>query len=376
MMENNESQANVAGDVSTERKPATAFVGVPDIRDSQKIIFANIFSVISIIVALAFAAVSGISEKGLVFLGFSFLVLINYLVFMSIKRIGIYEKGVLLLSALSSVVFFSEGGISGYLWFFLFPYAAFFLGGIKRGGLYSAAVAVIGFLLFFASPEPGQEWINGFEARFCFLTIYISCCVLALCYEAARQDAREKLIEANIQMNSRSAEFDALTGLLTGVQIRERAIQEAARYDRFQRPFCFLRCNIDCFGIINEKYGFDCGDSMLKSVADKLNLMLRETDLASRWGGCEYLILLTETNAERGMSVAERLRKAIEETVWGWKNKRLHLTLSIGLSLFDPMEGVDGSVRVADERAAKAGKLGGNRVDGPVTALYPGRGNF
>lgn len=372
-MEKSEASTGVTGGVASENVSASAFVGVPDIRDRQKLIFANIFSVLSIIVALAFAAVSGISDKGLVFLGFSFLILLNYLFFVSSKRVKIYENGVLILAAFSSVLFFSLGGISGYLWFFLFPYAAFFLGGIKRGAFFTLAAVMLALLSFFLSSDNEHEWTNGFEARFCFISIYVSCCVLSLCYEAARQDARDKLIEASMNMNSRSAEHDVLTGLMTGVQIRERAIQEAARYDRFQRPFCFLRCNIDCFGIINEKYGFDCGDSILKSVADKLSSMLRETDLASRWGGSEYLILLTETNAERGISVAERLRKSVEDSVWGWKNKRLNLTLSIGLSLYDPMDGVDGSVAVAEERVSKAGKIGGNRVEGPSIALYTGK---
>jgi len=362
------------GNLLEDHKPTAVFVGVPDIRDKQKIIFANIFSVISVLVALAFAASSGISESGLVFLGYSFLALINYLFFLATKRSGVYEKGVIFLAAVSSVVFFTKGGYTGFLWLFLFPYAAYFLAGIKNGSMYSFAVALIGLITMLSTSGPVPlSGINGFEAKFCFLTIYVSCCVLALAYEAARQDSREKLIEANIQMNSRSAEHDLLTGLLTGVQIRERAMQEAARYDRFQRPFCFLRCDIDCFGIINEKYGFDCGDSMLRAVADKMNAMLRETDLASRWGGSEYLILLTETTAERGMSVADRLRKSIEESSWGWKNKRLNLTLSIGLSLFDPSDGVDGSIRIADERSAKAGKYGGNRVEGPVVGLFPGK---
>lgn len=357
---------------SEEQKQGPSFVGVPDVRDRQKIIFANIFSVISIFVTLAFAAATGISESGLVFLGYSFLALINYLLFIASKRAGVYENGVMFLAGLSAVVFFGMGGIAGYLWFFLFPYAAFFLGGIKKGTVYSIAVAALGFImLFLFSSNISSDAINGFDSKFCFIAVYISCCVLSLSYEAARQDAREKLIEASIQMNSRSAEQDMLTGLLTGVQIKERANQEAARYDRFQRPFCFLRCNIDCFGIINEKYGFDCGDSILRAVADKLNSMLRETDLAARWGGSEYLVLLTETTAERGMSVAERIQKCVEDSLWGWKNKRLNLTLSIGLSLYDPSEGVDGCIKIADERAAKAARFGGNRVEGHVSALLP-----
>jgi len=356
------------------QKSAAIFVGVPDIRDKQKIIFANIFSVISVFVALAFAASSGISESGLVFLGYSFLAFINYLLFLATKRAGIYEKGVIFLAAISSIIFLTKGGYTGFLWLFLFPYAAYFLSGIRNGSIYSIAVALIGLITMLSASGPVPlSGINGFDAKFCFLTIYVSCCVLALAYEAARQDAREKLIDANIQINSRAAEHDLLTGLLTGVQIRERAMQEAARYDRFQRPFCFLRCNIDCFGVINEKYGFECGDSMLKAVADKMNLMLRETDLASRWGGSEYLVLLTETTADRGMTVANRLRKSIEDSTWGWKNKRLNLTLSIGLSLFDPEDGVDGSIRVADERVAKSGKFGGNRVEGPIVGLFSGK---
>ncbi|WP_084156192.1 GGDEF domain-containing protein [Desulforegula conservatrix] len=376
MMESIDNSISGQINILDDKKPASAFVGVPDIRDKQKIIFANIFSVISVLVALAFAASVGISESGLIFLGYSFLALINYLLFLATKRSGLYEKGVILLAAASSVVFFTKGGYTGFLWLFLFPYAAYFLAGIKNGSIYSFCVALIGLITMITSSGPVPlSGINGFEAKFCFLAIYVSCCVLALTYEAARQDAREKLIDANIQMNSRSAEHDLLTGLMTGVQLRERANQEAARYDRFQRPFCFLRCNIDCFGIINEKYGFDCGDSMLKAVADKMNAMLRETDLAARWGGSEYLILLTETTAERGLTVGDRLRKSIEDSSWGWKNKRLNLTLSIGLSLFDPSDGIDGSIRIADERAARAGKFGGNRVEGPVVGIFPGR-NF
>ncbi len=357
-----------------DNKEKSGFVGVPDIRDKQKTIFANIFSVVSTLVSLAFAASSGISESGLVFLSYSFLVLINYLIFLASKRVNIYNEGVVFVAAAAAAIFMSKGGYVGFLWFFMFPYAAYFLTGLKKGSFYSATVAIVSFLALFTLNNPaGDSGIKGYDVKFCFVSVYAACCVLALAYEAARQDAREKLIEANINMNSRSAEQDALTGLLTGVQIRDRAFQEAARYDRFQRPFCFLRCNIDCFGIINEKYGFDCGDNMLKGVAEKMNAMLRETDLAARWGGSEFLVMLSETTVDRAMTVAERIRKSIEEVSWGWKNKRLNLTVSLGLSLFDPAEGVDGSIRIADERAVKAGKFGGNRVECPPMAMVHGK---
>ena len=96
-----------------------------------------------------------------------------------------------------------------------------------------------------------------------------------------------------------------------------------------------LMFDIDFFKKFNDTYGHECGDFVLKSVADLIRKNLRDSDVASRYGGEEFTALLMETGKEEALIVAERIRSTINEHDFIYNNQHLHVTISGGVSVFD-----------------------------------------
>ncbi len=96
-----------------------------------------------------------------------------------------------------------------------------------------------------------------------------------------------------------------------------------------------LMFDIDFFKKFNDTYGHECGDFVLINVADLIRKNLRETDMACRYGGEEFTVLLNDTGKEDAMLVAERIRSAIDEHDFHYNGQHLHVTISVGVTVFD-----------------------------------------
>ncbi len=96
-----------------------------------------------------------------------------------------------------------------------------------------------------------------------------------------------------------------------------------------------LMFDIDFFKKFNDTYGHECGDFVLISVANLIKKSLRESDVASRYGGEEFTVLLPDTGKTEAILVAERIRSTIDEHDFVYNNQHLHVTISVGVSVFD-----------------------------------------
>ena len=124
--------------------------------------------------------------------------------------------------------------------------------------------------------------------------------------------------------------------------------------------------DIDFFKKFNDTYGHECGDFVLISVADLIRKNLRDSDVASRYGGEEFTALLTDTGKEEAMVVAERIRSTINEHDFVYNNQHLHVTISAGVSVFDAKTNLVSSpnefVNQADQGLYMSKNNGRNRV--------------
>lgn len=102
-----------------------------------------------------------------------------------------------------------------------------------------------------------------------------------------------------------------------------------------KKHIAVLMFDIDFFKKFNDTYGHECGDFVLKSVADLIRKNLRDSDVASRYGGEEFTALLMDTGKEEALIVAERIRSTINEHDFIYENQHLHVTISGGVSVFD-----------------------------------------
>ncbi|MEX8500783.1 GGDEF domain-containing protein [Leptothrix ochracea] len=121
-------------------------------------------------------------------------------------------------------------------------------------------------------------------------------------------------LEAALARTKTLASFDELTGLMNRRAFHERLRFEIAAQRRHEEPAALLLLDLDYFKSINDRFGHQIGDAVLRSTANTLKSMLREADLLARWGGEEFLIVLPRTRIDEAGFAAERLRRALEST--------------------------------------------------------------
>lgn len=154
---------------------------------------------------------------------------------------------------------------------------------------------------------------------------------------------------------------DHLTGLANRRRFERQLVREVSRTLRYGRPFCLLLLDIDHFKQVNDNYGHEAGDDCLRHLGDILQAGTRGIDTTARIGGEEFAVLLTETDLDGGVEVAERLRATISgaEILTGGR-----ITASFGVAEF-PLCAQTGRelVSVADMALYEAKRQGRNRVE-------------
>lgn len=157
---------------------------------------------------------------------------------------------------------------------------------------------------------------------------------------------------------------DDLTQLYTRQYINERMEQEHERAKRYQRPFSVLLVDLDRFKLVNDTYGHSAGDLVLKSVSSILIRQLRDTDIAGRLGGEEFIVILGETELEGAKIIAERMREEIEQETIKKDDKLIKVTTSIGVASYNERhkEQFNRLIEDADKALYQAKNDGRNRV--------------
>lgn len=153
---------------------------------------------------------------------------------------------------------------------------------------------------------------------------------------------------------------DGLTGLLNYRAFEEMLHAEHDRAKRYETGFSVMMIDVDWFKGINDSYGHQIGDVVLKSLADKVTQYVRKSDRVFRYGGEEFAVILPHTGAHKAAKLAERIRYMVEKTSF---IAGLHITVSIGISEYKKGITLDELVRQADKGLYLAKKRGRNRVE-------------
>jgi diguanylate cyclase (GGDEF)-like protein len=165
---------------------------------------------------------------------------------------------------------------------------------------------------------------------------------------------------------------DELTGLFNKRYFQARFEEEVARAKRYKQRLSLIFCDIDFFKNINDQYGHQVGDRILRETADILKgamgdlnviIRLRKSDIIARYGGEEFVVILPETPIEGAVIVGERLRKVIESHGFSADRKKTHMTMSFGIA--ELREGVDTAtdiIKRADHAMYVAKESGRNTV--------------
>ena len=160
----------------------------------------------------------------------------------------------------------------------------------------------------------------------------------------------------------RMATLDRMTGLHVHHYFQERLLEEIKRAERSNVPLTLVMADLDHFKSINDEYGHHQGDIILKGTAKIIHQNIRGFDIASRYGGEEFAIILTQTEINEAFIIAERLRKKVESEIYSNEIEDIRVTISIGLAQYDSKKDESGIdlIKKADSALYLAKRRGRN----------------
>ena len=169
----------------------------------------------------------------------------------------------------------------------------------------------------------------------------------------------EEKVKQRTQELERQANTDSVTGIASRYAIIERLEQCYAEFQRYRRPFSILMIDIDYFKQVNDTHGHQIGDQVLRELAQCIFNNIRNSDTVGRYGGEEFLVLLPESNADKSLELAERIRAQIEQLRMV---NNIQVTASVGISTITVDTNSDKLISQADKALYAAKKLGRNQV--------------
>jgi len=178
--------------------------------------------------------------------------------------------------------------------------------------------------------------------------------------EVAQQKIQQ--LQAELSELSEKVSIDQLTGVLNRRGLDEAMLREISRAQRGASSLCVTLLDIDNFKHFNDNYGHHVGDTALQHLAKVIQETLRPTDIAARFGGEEFVILLPDTSIDAAIETISRLQRALTKQFFLGNNERLLITFSAGIALFRATEEQATVLNRADQAMYLAKKAGKNRV--------------
>ena len=160
---------------------------------------------------------------------------------------------------------------------------------------------------------------------------------------------------------------DGLTQVYNKRYLLEFLDREMARCTRYNRPMSLLLFDADHFKKVNDVHGHLAGDSVLKGLAEVVSQHVRKEECFARYGGEEFAIIMPETTGERARIFGEKIRRMVEEHRFQYEDRRIPVTVSIGIAVMAGHEDPLAFIAAADTQLYQAKHLGRNRVEGGDT---------
>ena len=175
---------------------------------------------------------------------------------------------------------------------------------------------------------------------------------------ASQVSAQKAALEEMNERLNHLAVTDALTGLWNRRRFQEALLEVAEAHARAERPFSLILLDIDHFKRVNDDFGHQVGDEILRLFARLLQRHCRSHEVPARYGGEEFAIILQQCGPEEALLASERLRRAIAEAEWPHRS----ITTSLGVATWDgDLDGIDALVAQADQALYGAKQMGRNR---------------
>jgi len=175
--------------------------------------------------------------------------------------------------------------------------------------------------------------------------------------------SRIATLEQELAEVTQASREDFLTKLYNKRALEEMMAQKEADFERYGHSYCIAMFDLDHFKSVNDTYGHDAGDAVLKAFAQILKNNGRTNDIIGRFGGEEFLAILGDTDIEGAKVFANKVRLQVVKAHFVYQDKRIAVSVSIGLALRTDYPSLRSTIVGADERLYDAKKKGRNRVE-------------
>ncbi|WP_417787853.1 diguanylate cyclase [Stutzerimonas xanthomarina] len=187
--------------------------------------------------------------------------------------------------------------------------------------------------------------------------------VCLIIYDVTDVATNRRQLQAANQELQRLSSTDRLTGLFNRGHWEEMLRQDYARHRRYERNAALVMFDIDHFKKINDSYGHQAGDAVIQQTAELVRQSMRDADIAGRYGGEEFVVLLPDTDSEGALTFAERLRQSIEAHEVVHDGHSIRFTVSLGIAdLSEPTSGYAQLIERADNALYSSKAAGRNQV--------------
>lgn len=327
----------------------------------------------------------GYPVSGAIPLGYAAISFASILYFFRTKRFGFFRfSQLLLILLLPFLLQWSLGGFSNgsvvMVWAFFAPLAAMLFADLAHAAGWLLAFLVLTVVSGFVDFTPLAAQVRPMPklANIAFFVMnmgagFVSIYVVLNSFVRDRErshlaavEAGEALAQANLELQRNQARIselmltDPLTGAGNRRHLDERFVLEVDRAQRYDKQLSVVIADLDHFKAINDTYGHNAGDEVLKAVAAVIRGSMRATDIMARFGGEEFVLLLPETGRVGAELLAERIRRALElQPVGGLAQP---VTASFGVAIARASESAKDVLKRADEALYQAKHAGRNRV--------------
>lgn len=192
------------------------------------------------------------------------------------------------------------------------------------------------------------------------ITIFGCISVISFIFSNSTQELESKLVDYNIMLE-KQANTDALTGLYN----RRKAMEYLAHLTNSQADnagFSLCICDIDFFKKVNDNYGHDFGDEVLKGISQIFMEEMKKEGLVARWGGEEFLLIFPGCNGDDACMKISQIRRKIKEMIFKKDDAEISITMTFGLSEYDYINGLDATIKEADEKLYLGKEKGRDRI--------------
>ena len=264
----------------------------------------------------------------------------------------------LVTAIILSYIVAAKGYSHSLYWATIIPPIAFFLIGRNWGSLISLIVFAVCSIVVYQQIQQQQPVTFGIGSLQNIINVSIAHILLFRFYEGTRSLAYKQLAAKN-QKIQQMAEIDKLTGLYNREKLDSKLTEILSDFLTHQIKVTVIILDVDHFKAINDNHGHLMGDKVLAAIAERLRSKMRQGDILARWGGEEFVVVLSNTELQAGLTQAERLRDDISShSIQG-----LALTISLGVAQNEQGDSGETLLDRADQALYRAKNLGRNRVE-------------